>query len=140
MNDKIRQEAIARLEILQEQGMEQAILQRYLEENRVSYSMKVADDMVFHYSFDQDPELQAIRKEVEQEFDVHVFYGTFQKLGITSLLTMLAVDSYSDEWEDEKHNMQEYRATAYAYDLKAQWSEVGEMHYQIVDGGMVRMA
>lgn len=138
MDEKIREEAITRLKILQEQGLEEAVVQRYIQEKQISYSESVTDGILIHQIFDQNPELLAIKKEVEQEFDVHVFYATFQKLGFTCLLTMLAVDSYVDEWEYEKENMQEHRATAYAYDLEARWSEAGEMQYKIVHGCIVR--
>lgn len=141
MNDKIREEAIDRLEILLRQGMKEEIVHRYHTENKVCYSEMGDTGHIIHQDFDDAPELKKIVQSIEQEYDVHVYYGTLNDLGFAKILSLLAVSEYENEWADERHAMLFHRrAIAYAYDIKNPWSEAGEMQYKIVEGGMVRTA
>ena len=141
MNEKIKEESIDRLEILLRQGVKEEVVYRYRHENKVCYSVKDETGHIVHRDFDDDPELKKILQSIEQEYDVHVYYGMVNDLGFAKVLTLLAVNKYENEWAEEKRSMLVHRrALAYAYDIKNPWSEAGEMQYKIVEGGIVRTA
>lgn len=140
MNEKFREEAIDRLEILLRQGMKEEIVYQYHRENKICYSVKDETEHMVHIDFDDVPALKKIVQSIEREYDVHVYYGTMNDFGFAKILSLLAVSEYENEWEDERNAMRYHRrAIAYTYDLKNPWNEVGEMQYKIVEGGLVRI-
>ena len=141
MNEKFKKEAIDRLEILLRQGMKEDIVYRYHKENKIFYSEQDETGHIVHRDLDDDPELKEIVRSLEQEYDIHVYYGTMNELGFAKILSLLAISEHENEWEDERNAMQRHRrAIAYTYDLKNPWSEAGEMQYKLVEGGLVRTA
>ena len=141
MNEKLKNEAIDRLKILLRQGMKEDIVYRYHRENKIFYSEQDETGHIVHRDLDDSQELKEIVRSLEQEYDIHVYYGTMNDLGFAKILSLLAVSEYENEWEDERNAMlRHHRAIAYAYDIKNPWSEAGEMQYKIVEGGLVRTA
>ncbi|OUP06421.1 hypothetical protein [Anaeromassilibacillus sp. An200] len=137
-NDKIRNEAMCRLELLHGQGLDPAVVEGYKTGKRY-FARKVADNAVLHYEISQEAKVSRAVEKIEAEYHAHVYYAVYNETVWGLLVTMLAVDmDYPEEWEDERAQMGEQWATGYAYDVSHDFSEVGSMPYQILDHALIR--
>lgn len=136
MDEKVREEAIARLKILEEQGLDEAVLRRY-KKGELCYSQLVRIGAV-NCLMDDSPDFQEIIEKLEQEYGFHVYYCIYSDLGFAQLLTLLTVDKYRNEWEGVRKGMQKGLAFAYAYNMQESFCEAGDMTYKFIDGAMIR--
>lgn len=83
MDEKVREEAIARLKILEEQGLDEAVLRRY-KKGELCYSQLVRIGAV-NCLMDDSPDFQEIIEKLEQEYGFHVYYCIYSDLGFAQL-------------------------------------------------------
>lgn len=138
MNGNMKKEAVARLAFLVGQGLDSAILSGYDRENLVFFSDHLDKTSAVHGEVRQCEELRQAVDEVEREYPVHVYYVALSQRGLARVAAMLFVEEDPGEWEYSRSCLEQGFPCAFAYDLDAQWTEVGDIRYRLIDGCLVR--
>ena len=90
---------------------------------------------------DQEPEIEAKMKEIEQEHNCTVYAITHEFTDFGECYDFLIVTDYPDEWETLMHsNRNDHYAFAYVWNKTDDWcSEFGTVALQSFCGGIKRI-
>ena len=141
-----RQEAIARLRILEERGLMPEV-RRDFENGRVMWSERVvipglgANGILYH--LDENPEFEKIIRDFEAENDSLVYHATHEVFEFGEVLDIFYVSKYEEEWlAQDRADLEDGYCLVYAANLDVDWcSEFGTVGIAVSpSGGLVRNA
>lgn len=136
-------EAIARLQILADQGLSDQVLSLFREEGKVFCSSMDRNRINETFLLSEDPELQKIADKIARDYDMTIYYAMLNRHPdpFFTMLTVLGVTPEEEEvWDMEKKNMQANKILqAYAYNFAMKDGEFGLMEYQIQGDTILRL-
>ena len=136
--EKINKEARERISILRKMGLETA--EESLN-NEILFSKPVnifGHVSGINFSFKEDKELYAIKEEFEKDYDSKVYYGMYMETAFGRLLTLLYVDEFEENWEQERKDLKRGSLYACCYNLDEDFCESGKIGFKVVNGGLIR--
>lgn len=133
-------EAIKRLEWLVSQGVWVEALNKFKEGHPcVVVPMDVEGDLTgVTFTFDEKPELKAIKDDFEKKYRTVVYYGIFNRTPFGDFLTLLFVDKTEEEWEMDMEDLKAGYPLAYVYNFEEEFGEIGEINFKVGNGGLIR--
>lgn len=138
IKEKINKEARERISILRKMGLETA--EESLN-NEILFSKPVnifGHVSGINFSFKEDKELNAIKEEFEKDYDSKVYYGMFMETAFGRLLTLLYVDEFEENWEQERNDLKRGSLYACCYNLDEDYCESGKIGFKVANGGLIR--
>ena len=142
--EKMREEAIARLKILEQKGLHPNVLREFEAESKLNYSERVnfgGAAAGILYWMDSAPELMEKVKEFEEEHNALVYHATAERfVEVGRMLDLFYVSAYEEEWEQDRTDLEEEYALCYAAALDNPiCSEFGGISFKVAGGGLVRV-
>ena len=143
--EKMREEAIARLKILEKKGLHPNVLREFEAEGKLNYSERVSFGGAaagILYWMDSSPELLEKVREFEEEHNALVYHATAERfMEVGRMLDLFYVSAYEEEWEQDRTDLEgEEYTLCYAAALDNPiYSEFGGISFKVAGGGLVRI-
>lgn len=138
---KLKEEAIARLEMLQKQGLLKNVVKDFKEKDLRYYSLQSPLGGMLYWLNDLGggEEYQKAVEEFEEKNNCLVYHAIVTRFEFGTCLSMLFVSEYEEEWEMEREDLKEGIAFGYVKNLDDEWcSEFGSFAYAVASGGLIR--
>lgn len=141
MQNKMIDEGRKRLDILLEMGLWDEVAKVYDRDEKIclSETMNMFGICGVNFVFDEKPELKAIKEKFEAEYDCFVYYGTFTRTTMGTILNLLFVSRNEKAWGKEKRDLKKGIPYAYVWNLDDEFGEVGSIQIEMMQGGLVRV-
>ena len=144
IKNKQQEEAIARLQIMQEQGLHPQVLKDF-KQGKVNISKRVNIGATGAFGklcwIEEDTEIAEAIKEFELERNVIVYHATHERVeGIGDILDLFIVTQNEDDWEQDRIDLRDGYSLVYAMNLSVPYfSEFGSIGYGVAGGGLIRV-
>ena len=142
--EMMREEAIARLQILEKKGLHPNVLREFETEGTVNYSERVSFGVAavgVLYWLNANDECADKVKEFERENNAIVYHATveyFREIG--TMLDLFYVSAYEEEWEQDRADLEDGYALCYVAALDSpDCSEFGSIAFKVAGGGLIRI-
>ena len=140
----MREEAIARLRILEEKGLHPNVLREFEADGTVNYSERVSlggAAVGVLYWLDTEDKWVSKVKEFEERNNALVYHATVERfLEIGQMLDLFYVSAYEEEWEQDRADLEDGYALCYVAALDSpDCSEFGGIAFKVAAGGLVRI-
>lgn len=140
-----REEAIARLRILEEKGLMPQV-RRDFEQGTINFSERMTipglgTNGILFWLHD-NPEFDKAVRDFEERTDSVVYHATHEVFeGIGKILDLFYVSKYAEEWQQDRDDLKDGYSMVYAVNLDVDWcSEFGTVSFAACGGGLVRSA
>lgn len=140
LRNKQKQEAIKRLEILQnEYGVHPNVLKEYKKEQIIYYSESFGAlySGILYWLHNKKEFVEKV-KEIEEKRNLYVYHCILSHTNIGDMLTMLYVSDDEEFWEFEQEQLKEGYSSSFVWNISFEDSEFGEVGFDGVNGGLVR--
>ena len=146
-----REEASARLGILEGMGLDPSARRAFDEGGRICFDgtvdsvfgpvrLKCLMQEDFPASRADEPLMRQVRA-FEEKFGALVFFATHEFLPFGEVLDLFYVSQDAEEWEDDRAMLSERRAYVKACNLDDDMmSDIGVICFEVSEGGLVRTA
>lgn len=135
-------EAIKRLKWLVSQGVWDEVLNKFKEGKAcVAIPMNVVGELTgVSFTFDEKPDLKAIKDDFEKKYGTVVYYGMYNHTVFGDFLALLFVAETKGEWEMNMKDLKAGYPLAYVYNLGDEFGEIGTISFEVANGGLIRTA
>lgn len=138
-----REEAIARLEILEKKGLHPNVLREFKASGRVNYSERVNFAGLVCgvlYWLDGEERYASVVQEFEEEHGALVYHLTHERTSFGELIDLFYISREQDEWELDREDLNNGYALSYVHNFADPdfLSEFGGISYTVSGGGLVR--
>lgn len=137
-----KEEAVRRMK---EIGLMDVVITDFKQSNKLYYSEHSPVGGILYW-LENEPEWVEKVKLIEEQFDILVYHITHEHTEFGELLTMLYVNKYQDEWEQDFEDIKNKRPngefTCYGYCLNLtvpEFSEFGSVAMKLTNGGLLRV-
>ena len=142
MNNNMVAECQKRLEILEEMGLWDEVTKVYKKKSVacVSEARMILELCGVNFTFNEKPELNAIKERFEAEYGYAVYYGIYSNTNLGRHLALLFVPTDKEEWKADQEDLKEGYPYAYVWNLDKEFGEFGSIGIKMSAGGLVRTA
>lgn len=141
LRNKQKQEAIKRLEILQnEYGIHKNVLKEFKQDETIYYSERI--NKIFNgvlYWIRNRDELVNVIKRVEEQRNVFIYHCLLEHTEFGDRLTMLYISEDEQNWQYERKELLDGFISVCVYDLQFDEFEFGGTQINGVNGGLCRL-
>ena len=142
MKERQRQEAEARLRILEGKGLMPEV-RRDFEQGTLNYSERLGlpgfGTCGILYWLDGNPEFEKAIREVEERYGVVAYHATHEVCEFGELLDVFCVTEDEEEWAQDRADLEDGYSLVYSANLDCGWcSEFGTIAFECRGGGLVR--
>lgn len=132
--EDMKQEALKRMHKLN-------LMEECIDAFKKSNEVWISEYNGILYSLTQQKNILKKIKELEDKDKVLVYHAIKTETEFGTLVSLLCVSPYKDEWSLDWDDMDENMIFCYALNLDAEWcSEYGSIEYKSVNGGLIRTA
>ena len=138
LKKEMKQEAIERLKILEEKGQVKNVLKEYKEDETLYYTENTRLGGILYWVDNKEELVQAV-KEVEEKYDILVYFAIETMTEFGRLFDMLYISEDKETWEEDKQELRNGYAMSYCKNFDDEMcSEFGEIAIRVISGGAVR--
>lgn len=140
MKKEIKKEAMERLNILKNMGMESLVRSEFWHGTTCfTKPVIMGSDLVgVNTSFSNNPEFDSIRKRFEEKYDCTVYYAIYTETDFGNLLSLLFLQNSGKCWKKDKADLLKLKANSYVYNLSIEEGEFGPIGMAMANGGCIR--
>lgn len=142
MQKKMIDESKKRLEILQKMGLWDEVTKMWKKKSVacVSETKMIFELCGVNFTFNEMPELKAIKEKFEATYGYTVYYGIYSNTNCGRHLALLFVSPDEEEWESNQEDLKEGYPYAYVWNIDEEFGEIGSIGIKMATGGLVRTA
>ena len=142
--EKMHEDAIARLKILEKKGLHPNVLREFEAEGKLNYSERVSFGGAaagILYWMDSSPELLEKVREFEEKHNAIVYHATAERfVEIGRMLDLFYVPACEEAWEQDRADLEDGYALCHTIALDSPFcSETGGTIFKVAGGGLVRI-
>ena len=140
MQEKIFEEGKKRIQILQDMGLWEDVME-FWEKGTTCFSkpMELMGQITgVTFTFNKDEELKSIKKKIEEEKGIGVYYGIYEETIFGRMISFFGISSCEEDWEMERRGLNNGYADVYCYNIDEDEGEYGSIGFIVANGGLVR--
>lgn len=136
---KMMDEATNRIKILHQQGLYNEVVKQWKCGKACFSEMKIISGNMIgvNYTFDEAPQLDALKKQFEKKWNFVVYYGIHFNTDYGECISLFYVSNFEDEWVDEINDLQNGHQIVCTINIDANKEEFGEVEFKMAQGGMI---
>ncbi len=139
MKENMKNEAYKRLALL---GIYSPVLKDFAVNNIVycSNQTRIGEQSYgILYRIETMPQIEEMIRKAESERNIMVYHAILSELNFGTILNLLFVSPYEEEWLSDKWDIEKHRTVAYCINLTVpDWSKVGTIWVRESGGGLIR--
>lgn len=139
---KMQKEATKRLKILEKQGLYDEVIEQW-GYGRACFAKAVDVFGIItgvNFTFEEMPELNSLKEAFEKECNCIVFYGVYFERFNSRFISLLFVSDEEYRWKQEHIDLKKGFHMAYTIDINNNMVEVGDIWFEMAQGGLILMS